>query len=557
MLANTHVTGLSVRQNWADLEPTEGNFDFSYLDGQVQAAADHNKVVLLRIKTQSGKPAWVTQAVRDSGGYFFTFDDDGVSTTIPVFWNPVYLAKKKNMIAALGAHFAANPAVKMVAASFANASSEDWNIPHSPGEIVDWLALGYTPEKMLDAGKQIIDATMAAFPNQYVCLAIAADGGLDESPSSLAAGAVADANVTWPGRLIVQINSLSNHIPIAPASLGAAWNLLWNNQPSVGAQMLDNVYGDDTYRVNDGLPGDPTQILTASIAAAASYGVNYVEIYETDVRNLENVVEFASATLDSAQLLNVSTRMNVKTGDNVLIGGFIITGNSPKRILLRALGPSLATAGISGVLADPVLELHGADESVITTNDNWQDTQQAVIAATGVAPPQPQESAIVITLEPGSYTAIVRGQNNTIGQGLLEMYDLETAADSQISNISTRGYVGVLNKVMIAGFILGKGSGNSSVVIRALGPSLTQLGVAGALADPTLELHNENGAELMTNDNWKSNQMGEIIAAGLPPANNLEAAMVLSLPPGAYTAIVAGKDGGAGLAQVEVYRLHK
>ena len=347
VLANPDVIGLSARQDWADLEPNEGQFDFSYLDGEVQAAADHNKVVLLRIKTQSGKPAWVTQAVQDAGGTFFTFDDDGVTTTIPVFWDPTYLAKKKNMITALGAHFATNPTVKMVTASFANATSEDWNIPHTPDEVATWLAAGYTAEKMLDAGKQIIDSTMAAFPNQYVCLAVAGDGSLNETSTYLAANTVAGAKLTWPGRLIVQINSLSNHNPVAPASQSSPWNLLWNNQPNVGAQMIDNVYEDYTYRANDEVAGDFKEILTGSINAAASYGASYIEIYQVDVLNLEDVITYASAKLAPARLLNVSTRMNVKTGENVLIGGFIVTGNDSKKILLRAIGPSLAAQGVS------------------------------------------------------------------------------------------------------------------------------------------------------------------------------------------------------------------
>jgi len=398
--------------------------------------------VLLRIKTQTGKPAWVTQAVQDAGGTFFTFEDDGVTTTIPVFWDPTYLAKKKNMITALGAHFATNPTVKMVTASFANAASEDWNIPHTPDEVTTWLAAGYTAEKMLDAGKQIIDSTMAAFPSQYVCLAVAGDGGLNQTSTYLAANTVASANLTWPGRLIVQINSLSNHNPVAPASQSSPWNLLWNNQPNVGAQMIDNVYEDYTYRANDEVAGDFKDILTGSINAAASYGASYIEIYQVDVLNLEDVITYASAKLAPARLLNVSTRMNVKTGENVLIGGFIVTGNDSKKILLRAIGPSLAAQGVSGVLADPILELHASDGSLIATNDDWQDTQKDEVAGTAAAPTQPQESAIVTTLLPGAYTVVMRGKNNSTGVGLIESYDLDAASDSELTNISTRGFVG-------------------------------------------------------------------------------------------------------------------
>ena len=170
-LDNPDVMGISIRQGWSDLEPTEGNFDWSFLDSEVAKAAAAGKQVMLRIGTQSGKPAWVTTAIQNAGGLFFTFDDDGVPTTIPVFWDPTYLAKKKAMITALGAHFTNNPTVKIVVASFANATSEDWNVPHTDADVANWFAVGYTTDKLVDAGRQIIETTMAAFPNQYVTLA--------------------------------------------------------------------------------------------------------------------------------------------------------------------------------------------------------------------------------------------------------------------------------------------------------------------------------------------------------------------------------------------------
>ncbi len=302
-LTNPDVVGLSVRQDWSDLEPNEGEFDFTYLDSQVQAAATNNKVVLLRINTQANKPAWVTQAIQDAGGIFFTFDNDGVPTTIPVFWDPTYLSKKKSMIAALGTHFAANSTVKIVAASFANAVSEDWDVPHEQVDVTNWIADGYTTEKLLDAGQQIIDATMVAFPNQYVTLAIGGDGyskaaqNLDDSATEVAATTVSMSRSKWPGRLIVQINSLSTFNPVAPGLDDSAWNVLWNSQPDVGAQMLASVYNDFTYRVNNGVPGDFGAILNASIDSAVTYGINYVEIYELDVRNLKDSITYAREKL--------------------------------------------------------------------------------------------------------------------------------------------------------------------------------------------------------------------------------------------------------------------
>ena len=175
-LTNPDVTGIAIRQDWADLEPNEEQFSWDFLDSEVARAAAVGKQILLRINTQAQKPAWVTSAVQDANGTFFTFDDDGVETTIPVFWDPTYLAKKKAMITALGAHFANSPNVTVVAVSFANAVSEDWNVPHSSDDVKNWLAVGYTSEKLLDAGQQIIDTAMAAFPNQYLTLAIGGNG---------------------------------------------------------------------------------------------------------------------------------------------------------------------------------------------------------------------------------------------------------------------------------------------------------------------------------------------------------------------------------------------
>jgi hypothetical protein len=255
------------------------------------------------------------------------------------------------------------------------------------------------------------------------------------------------------------------------------------------------------------------------------------------------------------QPLNISTRMNVKTDDQVLIAGFIVDGNDPKKVIIRAIGPSLADLGITNALADPILELHGAGGSLITSNNNWKDAQQSDIEASGIQPTSDLESAIVATLNPGSYTAIMKGENGGTGIGLVEAYDLDQAADSQLANISTRGFVDDGAEVMIAGFILGNGDGARSVLIRALGPSLTAAGVKGALADPTLELHDENGALLMSNDNWKDSQQSEIEATGIAPEKDSEAAILTDLLPAAYTAIVAGKNGLVGVALVEVYRL--
>jgi hypothetical protein len=256
------------------------------------------------------------------------------------------------------------------------------------------------------------------------------------------------------------------------------------------------------------------------------------------------------------QLLNIATRLRVQTGDNALIGGFIVTGSAPKKVIVRAVGPSLTNLGIAGALADPALELHGPEGFATITNDNWRDTQQAEIQATGLAPGNNLESAIVATLAPGAYTAIVRGQGDGTGVGLVEAYDLQTWADSRLANISTRGRVEGGENVMIGGLIAGPANGaTGQMLVRAIGPSLSNLGVPGALPDPFLELHDSSGALVASNNDWKDTQRTQIEATGIPPSNDKESAILSNLAPGSYTAIVSGVGNTSGVGLVEVYKL--
>ena len=259
----------------------------------------------------------------------------------------------------------------------------------------------------------------------------------------------------------------------------------------------------------------------------------------------------------ASQALNLSTRMRVETGDNVGIGGFIITGTVPKHVLLRAIGPSLTQFGIPNVLADPVLELHGPGTFVTITNNDWRDdpVQAVLIQASGIPPSNDRESAIDATLAPGAYTAIVSGRNNTSGVGLVEVYDLDQAALSKLGNISTRALVSTGDNIVIAGFILGGHSGNDRVVVRGLGPSLTAAGVSNVLVNPTLQLRDSNGALLAANNDWQDDpaQAAELTAAGLAPTNNLESGIAMMLPPGPYTAMLAGLNNGTGVGLIEVY----
>ena len=257
-----------------------------------------------------------------------------------------------------------------------------------------------------------------------------------------------------------------------------------------------------------------------------------------------------------AQLGNISTRAFVQTGDNVMIGGLIITGSGQKRVIVRAIGPSLVNQGITNPLQNPTLELHDHTGAVIASNDNWMDApNQQEIIDSGLAPSSNLESAILTSLSPANYTAIVRGINNGTGIGLVEAYDLDQTAGSKLGNISTRALVQTGDNVMIGGFII-TGTGQKSVIVRAIGPSLTQQGITNPLLDPTLELHNGNGAVIAFDDNWRDSQEAEIQATGLAPGDDRESAIVRTLAPGNYTAIVRGKNDTIGVALVEVYGLN-
>ncbi|MFZ1220812.1 MAG: cytochrome c peroxidase [Chthoniobacterales bacterium] len=262
----------------------------------------------------------------------------------------------------------------------------------------------------------------------------------------------------------------------------------------------------------------------------------------------------------AAQALNISTRLGAGTGDNAMIGGFIIAGTAPKTVLIRGLGPTLSNFGLTGLLNDPVLELRGADGSLLVQNDNWKDSQQSQIEGTPYRPGDDREAAIIASLAPGAYTALLTGKNQTTGLGLLEIYDFDQSAGTQLANLSTRGLVGAQNNVMIGGFILGGNpppTGSTRIAVRGLGPSLAQFGLGNLLADPTLELKDANGATLVANDNWTDDPAAASLlsANGLAPASATESAIFTTLAPGQFTAILAGKNGGTGLGIVEVYNL--
>ncbi|MFN2476967.1 MAG: NF038122 family metalloprotease [Chthoniobacterales bacterium] len=263
-----------------------------------------------------------------------------------------------------------------------------------------------------------------------------------------------------------------------------------------------------------------------------------------------------------AATLNVSTRLPVLGGDNVSIAGLIVTGTAPKRVLLRGIGPSLANAGVNGVLANPTLDLFQGS-TLLASNDNWKInsqtglSQEADIRATTIPPPNDLEAAVVQTLQPGAYTAVLRGKDGGTGIGLVEAYALDQSANSQLANIATRGFVDVNSNVMIGGFILGPANaGTTKVVIRAIGPTLAKNGVSNPLQDPTLELHDSNGGIVASNDDWQEDAgASEINSDNLAPGDTREAALLRLLPPGSYTAIVAGLGSTTGVGLVELYNL--
>jgi hypothetical protein len=276
----------------------------------------------------------------------------------------------------------------------------------------------------------------------------------------------------------------------------------------------------------------------------------------------------------SAGLGNISTRAFVQTGDNVMIGGFIVQGTEPKRVIIRAIGPELTRYGIPDPLFNPTLELHDGAGALIASNDNWVTTiiggvitsnQVAEIRASGHAPTDGRESAIIADLPPGNYTAIVRGVGNMIGVALVEAYDLSPETNSILGNISTRAFVQSGDNVMIGGFIV-EGTQPKKVIIRAIGPELSAppYNIPNALADPTLELHDHTGALIASNDNWQHTIIGGIITtsqvhditnSGHAPSDPRESAIIAQLPAGNYTAIVRGINDTTGVALGEVYDL--
>jgi arylsulfate sulfotransferase len=343
------------------------------------------------------------------------------------------------------------------------------------------------------------------------------------------------------------------------------WNFPMNQ--SIHSPFCGSCYEDAPYNylidyaiVNGGLPGVPTfaQYVGLDAAGEKIFYYQYPTVgCNTAYNSIPIHLESTKFPTVGPQPLNLSTRGLVSEGDNVLIGGFIVTGPNPKSVALRALGPSLSGFGLSDVLSDPVLSVYNSSHTLIASNDNWQsDPNHFILEANGLAPANLLESATVQTFAPGAYTVIVTGNGPTPGIGLVELYDLSPQSNSTLVNMSTRGAVGTLDNVLISGFIVGDVEG-ATVIVRALGPSLASYGVSGVLSDPVLTIYDSTGAAIASNDNWQDDDNAILVQKnGLAPPNASESALVLRLPAGAYTAIVSGANGGTGIGLAEVYTIH-
>jgi hypothetical protein len=354
--------------------------------------------------------------------------------------------------------------------------------------------------------------------------------GPTEGPRSAGAPSVTagpDQFLEWPTNI-----SLSGSVNDPSGRAAITWKLY---SGPAGVSFASANQAATTATING--PGTYTFMLSADDAVhAVAYDAVVVRVTGRDA------------------LANLSTRVQIGTGNSVAIAGFIVMGDTQKQMVVRGIGPSLATVGVQGALSDPALELYDAGGNLLATNNDWQQTQGQALRDANLAPSNDLESALLATLAPGAYTAILRGNGNATGIGLVEVYDLQTSASSKLANMSTRGLVGSGQNAMIGGTIV-TGSDAARVLFRALGPSLTAVGISNAVSDPQLDLFDTNGTRISSNNNWKDSQQSAITNAGLAPANDLESAIIADLAPGNYTAVVNSVNGAPGVALVEAYHL--
>ena len=420
-------------------------------------------------------------------------------------------------------------------------------------ELYDPASGTWTATGSLGAARS--DHTATLLPNGKVLVA----GGFNDSNRLASAELYDPASGTWTatGSLGAARNGhIATLLPNGKVLVAGGFNGDSDSSILVSAELYDPASG--TWSATGSLvfargAHTATLLPNGRVLIAAGVGPGGVQEFVLATAEL-----YYTTQLDTTQpLLNISTRARVSTQDQVLIGGFIITGAQDKTVLIRGIGPSLTTFGIAMPLADPTLELHDHTSALIVSNDNWRDSQQSQISATGLAPSSDSESVILATLAPGAYTAVLRGKAMTTGTGLVEVYDVDQNPNTQITNLSARGFVGTGDDVMIGGTIFRGSPGTAyRVLVRAIGPSLANMGVATPLLDPALSLHDANGNVITTDDNWKDSQESEIAATGLAPTDDRESAIIVTLPAGAYTAIVRGVNGTTGVGLVEVFNLH-
>lgn len=403
------------------------------------------------------------------------------------------------------------------------------------GNLDVWLVNGFTPA----VGQTFRIVSANSFSGGFASIAGPSQAGI--SVSNDATGVTVTITSVVAGAPVI---SSPTTVSGAQGETFSYQIAATNNPTSFGAMNLP-----------DGLTVDHSSgLISGTPAQAGNYVVPIAANNAAGSGQAVLTIEVGGPVIQQSQFLNISTRMRVQTEDNVLIGGFIITGTDPKRMIIRGIGPSLSSF-FGGVLADPTLELFQGG-TLLAMNDNWKTDQRAEIEATGVPPTNDFESAIVRTLAPGSYTAILRGNGNTTGIAVVEAYDLDQAANSRLANISTRGFVETGDNVMIGGLIIGPPNGTSATaVVRAIGPTLGVFGIPGALQDPTLDLVDSNGVVIRSNNDWMESQANEIIATGLQPTDDRESALVETLVPGNYTAIVRGFGNTTGVGLVEAYHL--
>ena len=348
-----------------------------------------------------------------------------------------------------------------------------------------------------------------------------------------------------------------------PGTATEVWN--FEQDQSILSPICSSVYEDAplNYLIDHAFVGGFStltpyaQLLGLDAAGNTIFYYQYATTFCDQAYNsLPIHLENTKFPIVAAKSLNISTRGKISPGDDALIGGFIVSGTESKKVALRVLGPSLPISYLTSPLPDPVLTLYDSTGSVIATNDDWEsDPGAAELTAGGLAPEDPLEAATVQTLAPGAYTVVSMGKGTDSGIALFEAYDLAAEADSKLANISTRGAIGTGDDVLISGFIVGDVD-NATVVVRAIGPSLAAFGVSDPLADPMFTVYDADGAAIASNDNWQDGIYASDLSSNeLAPTDPLEAAIILHLPAGAYTAIVSGVNGGTGIGLAEVYDL--